>query len=209
MHHSSSMAGRTALDVLLANDMVACKSDLVSHSEWVFTDRGMEALHIQQLLPDPRLVLVPRQDVPAAELTTFDLMHHLAVAGWEARVWVPRPGGPRLPPAYSPDGDRVWWVGSKTVTVSSAYLSALHLAGEHGREVPHFRADSFYRALVTGDLAGDLGPTTHLRAMVMAFSSWTPSSSRMINDVLCVRRQAAPSLPQMMWTPMQPRKTPC
>ena len=44
------------------------------------------------------------------------------------------------------------------MTVSSAYLSALRLAGEHGREAPHFKADSFYRALVTGDLAGDLGP---------------------------------------------------
>lgn len=141
---------RRALSYLEAHGMVRGSN---RHTDFAFTELAARSLQVRMRLQCPSKALRPRSSEATDTSTVFELMHFLQEDGWECRLKPAgrRQEGPATPYLHSRvESQKIWWLRPGQSTVSSFYLRALLAAPEHGREVPHFRGDRHYQALLEG-----------------------------------------------------------
>ena len=105
------------------------------------TASGLHRLCYAWVLQDCHQVLIPRQDVPLKEQTSWELVCTLEERGWTHAPLK------RKAPSYSVGSDKIWYYGKN---VSRLYLLALLLAEEVAAPIPHGKGVAVYKALIEG-----------------------------------------------------------
>lgn len=143
--------GTTTLDVLtmLSTDGVA---KVLAHGANSFrvwlTPAGVATLvvaRVARLEGSGKLLLLPSGS-PGADWHQWDLLTWMEREGWVEQVVSKKS---KATP-FSKGSALVWWSRGSSLQVSKPYLLALVLADQHGQEVPAFRSDGYYLAVIDG-----------------------------------------------------------
>ena len=125
--------------------------DLISNVPHVLTPKCQELVLVSEIFTNPVPALQVR-DIAVRDMSEWELMEHLAAAGWAVKVRGAKKSR-RAMPYEAPDGRKEWYVKS-TCKVSRYYLLALALVHEHQLPVPHGAADKVYLEILGIKLPG-------------------------------------------------------
>lgn len=117
---------------------------------WRLTDAGLKAVLVAQSLRCVGNALQLRADVGLEEATVLELLSILSSDGWKCSTFIKIKRGV-WPTPYKYGGDKIFWALPKQSRFFASYLRALLCVSAHGKEVPHFRTERFYRCLVDGE----------------------------------------------------------